>query len=189
MEQEILFKGRINFQDVIEIYRQIISVGFKPFNIYSLSAYNYDLGIHLMSNFHYDENDFIVTKSNNVKEKNLVKRLEKSVLKLEQDIEDSLSKDLLVSNSPKVRYHQETGKWDIENIADIEAQKMIAYKLPEDVPLIGARINVQLPFMINREIKFEKTDGIYQVKLLADSRTDLDEVEKVFYKLVSPSTE
>lgn len=188
MDKEIEFEGKINFGNVMEMYRRIISVGFKPFNIYGLSANNYEKGIRLQGDFHYDEIDYSVSISEENKERDLVKKLESAIDKFQQDIEDCLSDNLIVANSPKVRYHQEMGKWDIETIANEEIDRMDAYKQAEYLPLSGARFHKQLPFVRNREISIDKKNGLYKVQFSVDSIKEMGAVERLFYEIVSPDT-
>lgn len=185
LEKEIQFDGTINFQKAIEIYHRIISVGFKPFNIYSLSAVNYDLEIHLISDFHFDEYDFDVFVSDDIKERDMVARLEKGVERLLQDITDSQSDDPIVANSPKVRYYQECGKWSIEDIVGEEVERIVTYKQAKYIPLIGEHFGWQLSSVRNREIRIKKENGLYQVAFIADTKQELDKIEKSFHEIVS----
>ncbi len=187
MDKEFEFEGRINFRNVMEMYRRIISAGFKPLNIYGLFARNYEKGIHLGGDFHYDELYYWVSISEGNKEQSVVKQLQNAVDRFNQDIEDCQSDDLIVANSPKVRYHQEVGKWDIETIANEEIDRMNVYKQAKYIPLIGERFHKQLPFVRNRDILIDKKKGLYQVRLRVDTPKEMDTVERLFYEIVSPA--
>ena len=187
MDKEFEFEGRINFRNVMEIYRRIISVGFKSLNIYGLFARNYEKGIQLGEDFHYDELDYWVSIPEKNKEGDLVKQLQNVIDRFKQDIEDFQSDDLIVANSPKVRYHQEMGKWDIETIANEEIDRMNAYKQAEYIPLIGECFYKQLPFVRNRDMSIDKKNGLYQVRFTVDTHKEMDTVEKLFYEIVSPA--
>lgn len=189
MDEEFKFEGSITFGNVMEMYKKIISVGFRPFNIYGLFAENFEQGINLGADFHFKEMNYWVSVSDDNKESDLVKKLQKEQERFCRDITDSQSNDLIVANSPKVRYHQDIGKWSIENIASEEIDSMNMYKQANYIPLIGERFYVQLPFVRDRDISIDRKDGVYSVRLRIDTKRELDTVQRLFYELVSPATE
>lgn len=189
MDETFQFQGRITFGNVMEMYRRIISVGFRPFNIYGVSANNYEQGIRFGSDFHFDEMDYWVSVSDDNKERDLVTRIQKDVDRFDKDLADSQSDDLIVANSPRVRYHQDIGRWNIDDIASEEIDGMNAYKQAEYIPLIGEKFNLQLPYVRDRDISINRKEGIYSVRLRVDTKRELDRVQRLFYEIVSPATE
>jgi len=189
MDKKLQFDGKITFEDTLKMYRRIISIGARPFNIYGLSANNYEKGIFLGADFHFNKMDYQISLSEDNKKTNSVNRLEQDVEKFHQDVTDSQSDDPIVANSPKVRYYQDIGKWDIEDIATEEIDRMTIYKQAEYIPFIGEKFNFQFPFVKNRELSIDRTNGIYSVRLRVDTTRDADKVQKLFYEIVSPITD
>ena len=159
----------------ISYLTRIIFVGIKPFNIYSLSAWNRDLDIHLYSFYHHHKNDFTISVSEDNKKRGIT-RAQKKVGNFVQTVEDSQSSNLIVANSPNVRAYQEFEKYDLGDIAQESVDVVSTSKIADFIPL--------LPFVKTRNI-FIKKEEFYFVQLRADSKKEIEKVEQLFYDIVS----
>lgn len=188
MDKIFEFHGSLNFRDSVEMYRRIICTGFKIFSNYELFAQNYEKGIIFVWDNHFDEEDYLISVSEDNKEKGIVEKLQKSVANLTKDIEDIHSDNIFVANSPLIRFKKEFFSRDIESIAREEVDRIGVTKDAKFIYLFGYSTDKQFPFVNERDLSVNKmAAGLYKIRLIADTSKEIDTVEKLFYEIVSSS--
>lgn len=183
-ERHIELNGSVRFRDIMDMYRDIISIGIPTFNIYGFSSYDHENGIHMIGDFHHDNLDYLISISEDNKQFGLISTLNDTVERMRDDIKDSGSHDPIVAHSPEVRAHHELGMQDFDAIADNRVDWAIVYKQAEHVPLIGERYGIRLPFIKDRELLLQRHGESYNCRFRADTIDDLATIENMLYGII-----
>lgn len=185
LEKELKFEGNICFGSVLEIYKQLISLGNETLNAFGFTAKNNELNLIFDIDEKYEHKDFSV--SINKDKKSLICLVEGFHSKIRGAFVQSncTYKDPLLRSLIGEDGYQEYGSWNIMDFVNVQIDELETYK--QSISLLPANVDLYIPIPLikNRVICFNRTDKNYDIRLEANTNDDLKYLENKFFEIVN----
>lgn len=174
---------QITFGDARELFYSFMTIP-KFLTSYSLLVRNFESGATHSEDVYRQFSESWTERTGIPKERDPAKRLLATANEMSTIMKDLASDDIFVANSAdQLTYDIMV---DFDEIKDEEADDISIANIPEDLPLIGEKFELQYPFVPRRDIRIEKENGIYMIKVESTNMRDVDKLVRRVSEFLFP---